>query len=277
MKRRLLTTVALLALACHPSHAHATDPQIPSAPRGVASSIEVQFTHGPLRARPVTDPDARMLVRVTPLGDDRYRIDYLGLSSGDYDLSEHLERADGRPASDLGQLPVRIVSQLPEVHGTDVFDEPRPWFGLSSRYTVMMIAGAAIWLAVPVVALTRRALRATPPRPEPTPTRDPTARDLLRAALADARRREPTTAERARLELLLYQSLLDATTPARHADTPEDLARAIADLRRDPDTRLVVLAFERWLHTREGADATLALDALDAHDTRAAAPAEAGA
>lgn len=270
MTRLLAAIVMLSSCAWAASAQDSTDPATPRAARGVASSIEIVFPDGTLRARPVTDPDERMLVRVTPLGEDRYSIDYLGLSSGVYDLADHLERADGRPATGLGPLPVQIVSQLPAVHGSDVFEEPRSWFGLSSRYTALMIVGGAIWLAVPIVALTRRALRATPPEPEPAPTHEPTARDLLRAALADAKRREPTTAERARLELLLYHSLLDATTPAQRADTPEDLARAISDLRRDPGTRPVVLAFERWLHTREGADASHALDALDEHERRAA-------
>ncbi len=80
--------------------------------RGVAGSVEVSYPPPGLAAKPVRDPDAPMLVRVTPLDDDRFRIEYLGLidaaAAGDIpalralletsDLDLNIRDAHGRTA-----------------------------------------------------------------------------------------------------------------------------------------------------------------------------------
>lgn len=233
--------------------------------RGVVASVEIEHPDGAIRPRPVTDPDQPVLVRVTPLGNNRSRIEYLALVSGVHDLAPYLERADGRPATDLGEIPVTVVTQLPPSHGSDVFGMQTPGFRLSSHYRAAMIVFAVAWLAVPVVALTRRALRRREPAPPTAPAREPTPAELLRDALRDAKQRELTTAERGRLELLLYQTLRADDRPASVA-TSEELARSIAKLRRDPRTASVVIAVERCLHAGRAAGVAEAVAAIEAHE-----------
>src|SRR5687768_10996963 len=85
-----------LAAACLLANADApaAQPVTPrsQASRGVAGSIEITYSNGKLKAKPVRDAAAPMLVRVNSLGPDRYRIEYLGLVSGEYDLAELLEQ-----------------------------------------------------------------------------------------------------------------------------------------------------------------------------------------
>lgn len=233
--------------------------------RGVVSTVEIDYPHGAIRPKPVTDPDQPVLLRVTPLGDDRYRVEYLALVSGVHDLALYLERADGRPATGLGELPVTVVTQLPPSHGSDVFGMRTPGFRLSSHYRAAMIVFAVAWLAVPVVALTRRALRRREPALPPAPAHEPTPSELLREALRDAKQRELTTAERGRLELLLYQTLRGEDQRARVPGSDE-LARSIAELRRDPRTAGVVIAVERCLHAGRAAGIAEAVAAIEAHE-----------
>ncbi|MFO0962583.1 MAG: hypothetical protein U0625_06705 [Phycisphaerales bacterium] len=244
------------------------------APRGAVGSFEIPDPPAAngvrLRAKPMGDVAAPVIVRITPLPGDRARVDYLGIVSGSYDLAPLVERADGRPAEALPPMTVEIFTQLPPGHGTDVFGDAAPEFGFAAHYGLLLGAVAALWLAVPAVILVRRAMRRAPaPPPAPAP-RAPTPRELLLELVHQARERELTLAERSRAELLLLQALRPG-----HAETPADLAGAIAALRADPRTADAVAAVERWLHAPRGGDPSAAIAAIEASAQTAGATADA--
>lgn len=227
------------------------------APRGSVGSIEVTFRDAPLRAKALRDANEPILVRVTPLGSDRYRIDYIGAVTGTYDLLPALERADGRAPQGLGALTVEIFSQLPPNAGTDVYGLSAPGFDFSAHYTTALWTVAALWAAVPAFFVIRRALRRTRSAPAAAPPREPTTVELLFAAVDAARARELSAEERGALELRLLQVM-------RRGSPDGDVAAALAALRADPRTGAIVRAVESWLHAPEGGDAARALAEVDA-------------
>jgi hypothetical protein len=194
-------------------------------------------------------------VRVTALGGDRYRIDYIGAVTGTYDLLPAIERADGRAPEGLdagtGSLSVEIFSQLPPNAGTDVFGLSAPGFNFSAHYTTALWTLGALWTAVPAFFLIRRAMRRTPPAAPVVAPREPTTAELLFAAVDAARTRELTADERGQLELRLLQIL-------RRGAPEGDVAAAITALRADQRTAAVVRAVDA------ASPATLAAEAAAA-------------
>ena len=276
---RAIHAVVSLALLC--AFAPAVRAQsdetraVARAARGSVGSIEVTYRDAPLRAKALRDANAPVLVRVTALGGDRYRIDYIGAVTGTYDLLPAIERADGRVPEGLdagtGSLSVEIFSQLPPNAGTDVFGLSAPGFNFSAHYTTALWTLGALWTAIPAFFLIRRAMRRTPHAAPVAPPREPTTAELLFAAVDAARTRELTADERGQLELRLLQIL-------RRGAPEGDVAAAITALRADQRTAATVRAVESWLHAPEGGDRTRALAELDALRAKSSdAPAAGGA
>lgn len=230
------------------------------APRGLTGELFIDLAGPPLRAAQSQGPRSSVVVRVTemtdreqPSGDAtppmnslrRYRIEFIGGVAGTFDLREFLERRDGTPIADLPPLPVKIVSELPAAHGTDLFQSAREPFRLTSRYLLAMGLLAAAWIAVPIVVLIRRAWRRPPVVVPVVAPAAPTLADQLRPLIDAARAEGLSVAERGRLELLLMnfwreRLALDGLSPAD----------AAAQLRSDPRSSPLLLALERWLHAR---------------------------
>lgn len=240
-----------------PAATRGAEPQqtsvLAESPRGVAGQVIVAYSTGRLTARPVRDTNAPMLVRVSQAGPDRFRVEFLGLVSGVYDLAELVERDDGRPAEGLAPIPVRVLTQLPPNHGTDVFGLDVPGLGLSAHYRTLLALGTAAWILVPMVAIGRRLMRRRPVEALAPAAAEPTTRDLMLEMLEVARSRDLTLAERGRLELLLLRALREdaggaSGAGARRDGTPDELARAIASLRADSRTGALVRGVEAWLH-----------------------------
>ncbi|MCA9284832.1 MAG: hypothetical protein KDA22_06450 [Phycisphaerales bacterium] len=256
--RRRIRWVAIAALLAA-SVAHAADDSaardpVATASRGLAAEHIIEYAGPPLRAKPDQGLAAPMLVRVTVLpeserrdaaGVRQYRIDYIGNVAGLFDLRELIQHQDGTPASDLDPLFVRIVSELPPQHGTDLFLQDRQPFLLESHYRLALVALAIAWFAVPAVVLVRRALR-RPPAPvavvAPPP---PTLADQLRPLVEGAMRQGLSVAERGRLELLLLRYWQDRLALAALA--PAD---AVVRMRTHPEAGRLLTAVERWLHAR---------------------------
>lgn len=258
------------------------------AARGTAGSIRVVHAAGTLRAKPVRDASAPVLVRVRAADDGAsgaFTIEFLGTVEGTFDLLPLLETTDGRApdAAALGDLRVEIFSQLPPVHGTDVFGLSAPGFDLRAHYTPILGAIAAAWLAVPAIVLVRRWMRTPPPPPAP-PASPPTAAERLLGELRalDARLAQgesPDAVARGRIELLLFRVLRERApdlTTAPDGDGMPDPARDLARLRDDPRTATLVRAVEAWLHAPGPRDARAVAAALAA-DIRNAANAPARA
>lgn len=258
MKRALFPIILAVAIA---GAAHATthaDAQ--RTARGTTGAFEVASSAA-LRAKAVRDAASPLLVRVNEIAPERYRIEYIGVVEGSFDVASLIERADGRAPEGLPDLRVEIFTQLPPNHGTDVFGLSAPGFSLAAHYSTALTAIIAIWTAVPAYFLVRRALRKKPAPPAPAP-RAPTVAERLFAIVDAARTRDLDTAERGKLELLLLQELRAAGHGAagRGSDT---LADATAALRDDPNTAAIVRAVESWLHAPTAGDRARALEELE--------------
>ncbi len=266
------TVVMALALNCAAFASGAIDANDLRAARGVTGSVELEYqpTHAgvSLRAKAMRDSTAPIMARVTELGNARYRIEYLGVVSGQYDLAPLLEESDGRAASNLAALHVEIFTQLPPQHGSDVFGLASTEFGIAAYYRVLLTSAIVAWCMIPLVVLLRRYLRRAPQQRVVADVIAPSARDMLRDAVAAATAREPTLHERARLELLLLQVLRDEQTqsnehPRAHASLI-DLAHAMTALRQNERCAPVILAVERWLHAQDIDESTTSVRANEA-------------
>jgi hypothetical protein len=244
-----------------PSQKSTVDP-ISRAARGTTGSLELSYESAPLRAKATSDLTAPILVRVSALTPSRYRIEYMGLVSGSYDLAPYLEQVDGRPAQFATPIFVEIFTQLPPNHGTDVFGLSAPSFGLRGQYRTLLIAVGAAWVLVPIAVVALRLARRKPPTPPAPVVREPSLTERLFAIVDDARTRELTTDERGRLELLLLQTLRSAAQES--SSSPAALAAATEALRRDAVHGPVLRAVERWLHAESAGEAQHALQTLEA-------------
>lgn len=227
----------------------ATDtPPRSTSERGLVGEIILTDAPNGLRAKPDQPLGAPVLVRVSEVlrgGRIAYRVEYIGTVAGDYDLRPLLELADGSPATSLAPLPVRVVSQLPDNHGSDLFSVPAPPFRLESHYRTIFAVLAAAWASVPIVVLVRRRLRRVPPPiviSQPPPL---TLADLLRPLVEAAMKDGLSIREQGRLELLLLHVWRD-----RLGLDGTPLPAAMAAMRRHPEAGALLGAVERWLHAR---------------------------
>ena len=245
----LFAAPALLAVASEPTTAAdaATHPANgTTAVRGLANALELRVSGLAIRATANQSPTSPILVRATPSGPragdtQTYRVEFIGMVAGDYDLSAYLERQDGSPL-DVGPLPVRVVSQLPPGYGTDLFSSAQaPALG-RRWYLTTMLALTGAWLSVPVVYVVVRIMRrraVPPPAPvAPPPTLADQLRPLAEAAISGAL----SIAQRGRLELLMYMYWRERLG----LDGPP--AQIVAQLRREPQAGGLLRAMEAWLH-----------------------------
>ena len=244
-----------------PAEKSTVDP-ISRAARGTTGVIELTYELAPLRAKATSDLTAPILVRVGEVSPSQYRVEYMGLVSGSYDLTPYLEQSDGRPAQFAKPLFVEIFTQLPPNHGTDVFGLSAPSFGLRGQYRTILIAVGAAWVLVPIAVVALRLARRKPPTAPAPVVHEPSLTERLFAIVDDARTRELTTDERGRLELLLLQTLRSAAQES--SSSPAALAAATEALRRDALHGPVLRAVERWLHAENRGEAEHALQTLEA-------------
>ncbi|MBS0196542.1 MAG: hypothetical protein JSR77_07275 [Planctomycetes bacterium] len=217
--------------------------------RGIASAIEVPVAPGLLRAKSNQTPDSPVLVRVVPSQTPgKQRIEFIGFVAGSFDLREFLEGPGGGRA-ELPSLPIQVISQLPPNAGTDVFGLAQPNFSLGAHYQEILVLGAAAWALVPLVVIAKRVLRRPAPAAARTETPPPpTIAEELSTLIAAATQRPMSVSDRGRVELLLLQFLRD-----RHrAENADDLATQIRTLFHMAETKELVVAVERWLHSAQG-------------------------
>ncbi len=244
-----------------PAEKSTVDP-ISRAARGTTGVVELTYQLAPLRAKATSDLTAPILARVAEIAPSKYRVEYMGLVSGSYDLTPYLEQSDGRPAQFAKPLFVEIFTQLPPNHGTDVFGLSAPSFGLRGQYRTILIAVGAAWVLVPIAVVALRLARRKPPTAPAPVVHEPSLTERLFAIVDDARTRELTTDERGRLELLLLQTLRSAAQES--SSSPAALAAATEALRRDAVHGPVLRAVERWLHAESRGEAQHALQTLEA-------------
>lgn len=236
------------------------------ATRGINGEVVIEVEGDSIRPRSDLDLDSPMLVRIAEsreLDDQRieYRLQFLGVDVGFFDLREVLETADGSRPYHLPPIPVEVVTNLADDQSTDVYVNQEPGRPLSGGYRLVLWALGSIWILVPVLAFVQHRRR-TPDEPETEDQPVSSFADQLRPLVLAAARRDLSVAERGRLELLLYaywQDQLDL----RDLDRP----LAVARLRRDERAGALLRAIEAWLHrpdshptqtTPEGIDELLA-------------------
>ena len=254
----------IAAMAAH-THAHARvgphDVSPTHAVRGLAMRLTLEHAGRPVKARPDQSPDSPLTVRVLPGTGTSQTIEFVGTVAGAFDLRDALVHEDGADASDLAPLPVIIETRLTPGADSDVLGLAKPVFSLEAHYREALVAVAAAWVLVPVVAITRRALRRAAPTPPPPPSpREPTTQERLRTLIDACLANEDDTELRAALELLWLRCCREAVS-----DRDEEIASAMTRLRRDDRAKAVVLALEAWLHAPRGADSRAgSLDSLRA-------------
>ena len=242
-------TLHIAVLACAFAFADGT-----TTPRGVTGSVTITHSGDAIVAQPDQELTAPLIVRVTDLTPSaadgfphKYRIDFIGAIEGEHDLRKHLRHRDGSQVDELAPVIVTIVSELPEHYGTDLFGTPtRPFFTRNHYRFIAWILGTA-WICVPIVFVWKRWLRNRPGPPPTPPPPKPTLADQLRPLAESAMRGELSLDGQARLELLLIAFWSERLNLA--ALSP---AQALAQLRIDPEASPLLLAVERWLHSREG-------------------------
>ncbi|MFO0826811.1 MAG: hypothetical protein U0572_01570 [Phycisphaerales bacterium] len=246
-----IACAASIALSCarFASGAPLVDAPPVVAARGIAGTLT--FTHAgqTIRARANQSLMSPVLVRVAGGAAGEYRVSFLGTVAGEFDLRDYLEYDDGRPLADVPPLRVRVDSKLPPQYGTDLFTFDHPNFALTSHYRTIAATIAVAWALVPLVVLTRRALRRAPPAPHVDVPPPPTIADQLRPLVQSAMAGSLSIADRGRLELLLYRFWRDALELG--GLTP---AESIGHMRHDPRAGRLIVAVERWLHS--GADSS---------------------
>jgi hypothetical protein len=242
----------------HTSPHTSRDPIRATSERGLVAEVIVVDAEQPLRAKPEQPLTAPVLVRVSeasaPTG-RAFRVEFIGAVAGEYDLRDYLEFVDGTPATTLAPIRVRVESQLPASHGSDLFAIPEPPFRLESHYRNMLIAVGVLWLLIPIAVLIRRRLRRPPVVVVEPPAPPPTLADVLRPLVERAQGQGLSLREQAALELLLLHYWRDRLGLG---DAPA--ATAIASIRRHPEAGTLMRAVERWLHARGAGDARPAED-----------------
>lgn len=233
-----------------------------TAARGLAMRVPVEGATDPLQTKPDQTTSSALLVRVLSVeGEDTQSIEFIGLIPGRYDLRDFVERVDGRPAMGLPEMPVEIVSMLPEGKLVGFEQSELPAVTVGGRYTLLASILGGGWLLIPLVVLIRRRLLR---RPHVVPSdADVLPEDLatqVRTLLLRAQSDALSVEERGQLELLVFRLLapLDTSEENIHEGAT---AERIRRLRAHPQTRDLVLQLERWLHGKPASATAAAPDA----------------
>jgi len=206
--------------------------------------------HGPaLVAKPV-DESGPLVLRVADVAEDEnsaiYELRFIGTRPGEYDLGDFLVRADGQPITGVDPMPVVIGELLPPDHQGELEGLARPRVSPWWQYRLLMAGAALLWLALPAWLIVRRIVRRGT-EPPIIRTADATLADQLRPLVETAVAGALSSADQARLELLLiahWRERLDLT------DCPA--AEALDEMRRRRESGELLRQLERWLYHPPG-------------------------
>ncbi len=224
------------------SGAFAEDFRNPSV--GVTGRIEQIVIPGPeLQAKPITDPDSPMIVRIAevfPHGDAwRYDIEFSGRVPGKFDLADYLMRvadSDDRP---IPPIEVEILSLLPpgQIEPNELGRLPNLWLG---GYRLLVIAAVIGWILVMGLILfagrKRKKIEAARVKPK-------TLADYLKPRIEKAVSGELNSREQAELERMLV-----AFWTRKLGLQDDQPAIALKKIKNDSTAGPLVLQLERWMH-----------------------------
>jgi hypothetical protein len=241
LKTALIFAVAFLSIPCT-EVSFAKELRNPTV--GVMGRIEQIVLPGTeLQAAPLTDSRIPIVLRIDrsyPHGDAwRYDLEFYGLDPGKYDLADYLQRIDGSATDTLPEIPVEILSVLPEgqVLPHELETRRMPWLGGYKMFVALAIFG---WIVVFCLILfagrksKSQLVQATP---------DMTLADYLRPRMERALRGELDSKSLAELERMLTE-FWKGRLSLHDCNQSEALARIKSDSEAGP----LYLKMERWLH-----------------------------
>lgn len=217
-------------------------------PRGMTGKIVFEYSGRALQARAQRDVDAPLWLRLQRLSGSpvRYEATFAGAVAGTWDLRSLMEHADGSAVTEIGPVPVVIVSTLHEDRSSDLFAAAEYQPVIRGGYRVMFSAAVLIWLGIPVVVLAVRHARRAPVADAVEPVPIMTLADQIRPLVEAAARGTISVADQSRLELLLYHHWRE-----RESLQATSMVQAIQQLRQHPEAGPLLLHLEQWLHAPE--------------------------
>lgn len=219
---------------------------VAEAERGITGSFKFRYQGKILHVRPQREVDAPLSVRLQRLNEhgSNYEARFIGNREGRFDLRENLEHVDGTPPNDLPSMPVQIVSMLPKDQRSDLFDSTVYRPKIVGGYRFAWVLGGLLWIAVPCILWGIRHWNKQPVAPVVPEIKEPTVVEQLRPLIEAAAHRLLSTAEKGRLELLLYHFWRE-----RGALTQDSMADSIRKLRTLPEAGELFRVVETWLHS----------------------------
>ena len=198
-----------------------------------------------LEAKP-SDVETSVVVRIAdvrPHGDSfRYDIEYYGLDVGSYDLAEYLQRKDGTSTEGLPEIPVEVVSVLPE--GQVVPNRPQPSsLPRLGGYSILMWLSGIVWIAGLWAILTMGRKKPEDESAHGVEARPLTLAERLRPLVEQAVEGELSRASRADLELALI-----AFWRKKLALGEIGAAQALTQLKQHDEAGPLLRQMEEWLH-----------------------------
>jgi len=186
-------------------------------------------------------PVVLRIVESFPHGSDfRYDIEYYGLEPGEWNLSEYLERKDGRSAEALPELTVTISSQLPPGQVEPNALQTEKVRGLGG-YQIALIAGGVLWSAGLIAILF--AGRKKEDHDSEARARQATLADRLQPVVEQAINGELPGDRLAELEMMLV-----AFWRKRLKLEDQAAAEVIPQLRSHSSAGPLLRQLEAWLH-----------------------------
>ncbi|MES2659344.1 MAG: hypothetical protein V4689_12060 [Verrucomicrobiota bacterium] len=220
--------------------------EIPSQRVGLPLEIrEIYIPGGEVKAKPRRDSKPPLSVRileVKPAKDGgRYDFEIQGLDPGHYNLADFLDAPEGTV---IPEIPLEITATLPPglVRPHEIGQGELPELG---GYRRMMIILGSLWAAGLVAILFWKKKMTT--NGEDGKAAPPTLSERLRPLVDQAAKGNLSSDDRAKLERLVFGHWRERR-PEIAALSP---AEAMAKLRTDSEASPLILALERWLHSRE--------------------------
>lgn len=193
-----------------------------------------------------TDANAPLVLRIVatyPHGDaHRYDFEFWALESGEYDLREHLERADGSPlgADELPPIPVKVGAVLANPRAEPHAPLSRAARDIGGYRTLLIAAGLAWVVGLAWMLWSWRERRA---HGAGAAARPRTLAERLRPLVERARKGQLSSEERAQLELSLIAFWRRKLR--MEGERPEV---ALARLREHAQAGPLLVSLEQWLH-----------------------------
>jgi len=215
-----------------------------TSPVGMPARLEqIVLPGSELVAKPIDNqgPMVLRIVKTFPHGSDfRYDIEYYGLESGTWNLTDFLERKDGSEIGELPELTVEITTMLPpgQVEPNKLTGDQVQGLG---GYQIAMIIGGVVWVAGLLAILFAGRKKADTVGDQGT--QPASLADRLRPVVQQAIAGELSSERLAELEMMLV-SFWRRRLNIEHADAAEVIPKLRAHSAAGP----LLIQLEAWLH-----------------------------